>query len=401
MLPMGMAVSKVIAVDGVIPADDGSAPVPPVDATLTWVVLLMRLLGWIWMLALSLTVITGNRIAGTRAPNTSTLVIAMAVATLGTALMVVASRRGFLGSLWYVALDGAISAFLLSAGWLAGAPDFVAGGYPMSWLFLVAYATSLSGTVLAALMITALFGWLHLSMRLEMVRVVGSIQFLVVSFVAGWAFDALRHREHLRLEAEASQRQAERLLAKEQEIAARLEERSQLAAKLHDSVLQTLRLIISNSGDAGEVRHLARVQERGLRRTINEYRSPYRDSFSAALLDARAAVEDGYRVEIEQVIRGDAEMTPTLVLLVAAAHEAMVNSARHSGTSAMDLYAEVRSDGVQVNVRDRGKGFDPGAVTGGGIAHSIVARVEDAGGSVTIKSLPDFGTEVSLFMPSG
>jgi signal transduction histidine kinase len=398
---MGMAVSKVTAVDGVIPADNGSAPVPPVDATLTWVVLLMRLLGWIWMLALSLTVITGNRSAGTRAPNTSTLLIAMAVATLGTALMVVASRRGFLGSLWYVALDGGISAFLLSAGWLAGAPDFVAGGYPMSWLFLVAYATSVSGTVLAALMITALFGWLHMSMRLEMVRVVGSIQFLVVSFVAGWAFDALRHREQLRLEAEANQRQAERLLAKEQEVAARLEERSLLAAKLHDSVLQTLRLIISNSGDAGEVRHLARVQERELRHTINEYRSPYRDSFSAALLDARAAVEDVYRVEIEQVIRGDAEMTPTLVLLVAAAHEAMINAARHSGTYAMDLYAEVRSDGVQVNVRDRGKGFDPGAVTGGGIAHSIVARVEDPGGSVTIKSLAGFGTEVSLFMPSG
>jgi len=101
------------------------------------------------------------------------------------------------------------------------------------------------------------------------------------------------------------------------------------------------------------------------------------------------------------VIRDDIEMTPRLSFLVAAAHEALVNAARHSGTAAMDLYAEVRSDGVQVNVRDRGRGFDPGVATAGGIAYSIVARVEDAGGSATIKSVPGFGTEVSLFMPSG
>jgi signal transduction histidine kinase len=250
-------------------------------------------------------------------------------------------------------------------------------------------------------MLTAVFAWLHMAMGLEMVRVVGSIQFLVVSFVAGWTFDALRHREWLRLSAEANRREAESLLAEERANAARLEERSQLALRLHDSVLQTLKLIMSNSGDAGEVRYLARVQERELRRTINEYRSPYRDSFRARLLDARAAVEDEYRVEIEQVIRDDIEMTPRLSVIVAAAHEAMANSARHSGTTEMDLYAEVRNDGVQVNVRDRGRGFDATAMSTGGIAHSIVRRIEDAGGTANIKSAPGLGTEVSLFMPSG
>jgi signal transduction histidine kinase len=158
---------------------------------------------------------------------------------------------------------------------------------------------------------------------------------------------------------------------------------------------------MSNSGDAGEVRYLARVQERELRRTINEYRSPHRDSFRARLLDARAAVEDEYRVEIEQVIRDDIEMTPRLFLIVAAAREAMANAARHSGTKEMDLYAEIRNDGVQVNVRDRGRGFDAAAVATGGIAHSIVRRIEDAGGIANIRSAPGFGTDVSLFMPSG
>jgi signal transduction histidine kinase len=398
MNPVGVSWPKIIA--GARPADEGSGTVPPVNATLTWVVLLMRLLCWLWMLALTLTVLTEVRAEGAQGPNAPTLVSAMAAATFGTALMVFASRRGFLGSLWYVTLDGAVTAFLLSAGWLAGASDFVAGGYPMSWLFLVAYATTLRGTVVAALMLTAVFAWLHLAMGLALVRVVGSIQFLVVSFVAGWTFDALRHREHLRLEAEADRRQAELLLAEERANAARLEERSQLADRLHDSVLQTLKLIMANSSDAGEVRYLARVQERELRHTINEYRASYRDSFRTRLLDARAAVEDCYRVEIEQVIRDDVEMTPRLASLVSAAREAMANAARHSGTSTIDLYAEVRPDGVQVNVRDRGTGFDPGVVVTGGIAHSIVARVEDAGGTATIRSAPGFGTEVSLYMPA-
>lgn len=400
MQAMGLAVSSVNSVNGVIPPDQSSGPVPPVNATLTWVVLLMRLLGWLWMLALTLTVIAGEPSVGSRGPNRTVLVLALVTATVGTALMVLASRRGFLGSLWYVGLDGVITAFLLSAGWLAGAPDFVAGGYPMSWLFLVAYATSTKGTVVAALLLTALFAWLHMAMDLEMVRVVGSIQFLVVSFVAGWAFETLRHREHLRLEAEADRRHAELLLAEERANAGRLEERSEIASRLHDSVLQTLKLIMSNSTDAAEVRYLARVQERELRRTINEYRSPYRESFRTRLLDARAAVEDGYRVEIEEVIRDDIEMNPRLSCLVAAAHEALVNAARHSGTPAIDLYAEVRDDGVQVNVRDRGRGFDTMGVAAGGIAYSIVARIEDVGGTATIKSAPGLGTEVSLFMPA-
>lgn len=401
MHPMGMVGSRNSIAEGMGPNDDSSGSIPPVNATLSWVVLLMRLLGYVWMLALTLTVLTEDRLVGAEEPNTSILVVAMVVATLGTALMVLASRRGFLGSLWYVALDGAISLFLLSAAWLAGAPDFIAGGYPMSWLFLVAYATTLKGTVVAAPLLTAAFAWLHIVMDLELVRVVGSIQFLVVSLVAGWAFDALRHREHLRLQAEADRREAQVLLAEERENAARLEERSRMAGRLHDSVLQTLKLIMTNSSDAGEVRYLARVQERELRRTINEYRSPHQNSFRTRLLDARAAIEDGYRVEIEQVIRDDIEMNPRLASLVAAAHEAMANAARHSGTSAIDLYAEVRDDGVQINVRDRGRGFDGGAVSSGGIAHSIIARVEEAGGTATIKSAAGFGTDVSLFMPIG
>jgi signal transduction histidine kinase len=176
--------------------------------------------------------------------------------------------------------------------------------------------------------------------------------------------------------------------------------RGALAGAPHDSVLQTLKLISSSAGDSGEVRYLARVQERDLRRTINEYRSPHQDSFRARLLDARASVEDRYRVEIEQVIRDDAEMTPALQALIEAATEAMANAARHSGSPTIDLYAEVRADGVQINVRDRGRGFDPEMIGTGGMTHSIIGRVAEAGGTADIKTSPDGGTDVSLFLPS-
>lgn len=171
-----------------------------------------------------------------------------------------------------------------------------------------------------------------------------------------------------------------------------------IARQLHDSVLQTLKLISASADDADEVRYLARVQERDLRRTINEYQSPYSDSFKARLLDARATVEDRYRVEIEQVITDDAEMDHRLRAVVEAAGEAMNNAARHSGTRSIDLFAEIREGSLQVGVRDRGKGFDASR-PGSGISGSIVDRVAAVGGSTEIKSAPGRGTEVLIHLP--
>lgn len=378
--------------------DEAVASLPPVNVTLTWIVVLMRVLGWAWMIALTLISLGPDEVSGVE-PETAVLVVAMVMATVGAGLMVYGRQRGFLGHRWYVGVDGLISAFLMAAGWLSGASDFVAGGYPMSWLFLVAYATSLRGTVVASLVFSIYFAWLHLLMGLPLVRVVGSVQFLVVAFVAGWAFDTLRQRESLRLNAEIERRKAEELLAEERANAARLEERSTLATRLHDSVLQTLELIGGKADDPDEVRYLARIQARELRGTINEYRSQFEDGFRKRVLDAVGDVEDRYRVEIDAVVGDDVEMNQPLEALVGAVHEALTNSAKHSESKAIDLYAHVSSGEVRVSVRDRGKGFDPASVGSGGLAHSIVNRIRDAGGRVEVKSSPGAGTEISLFMP--
>ncbi len=376
-------------------AFEGGSSVPPVEKTLVRVVVLMRLLGWIWLMLLVATTAVNDTGA-----DTAIVFTAAVVATAGSLLLLLAVSKGFLGQVWYMALDGLIVAFLLAAGWLAGAQDFFAGGYPMSWIVVVAFTTTLAWTFVLSLVLSVWFAALHWVMDLEPVRIVGSIQFIVVAIIVGWAFDSLREREALRLQAEAERSEAEAELAKQREDAATLKERTEIARELHDSVLQTLKLISSSADDPSEVRYLTRVQERDLRRTINEYQSPHADSFRARLLDVRASVEDRYRVAIEQVIRDDAEMTPALSAMVEAAGEAMMNAARHSGASSIDLYAEVTSTGAQVNIRDRGAGFDASSIGTGGMADSIVRRMEDVGGSASIKSTPGSGTDVSLYLPN-
>jgi signal transduction histidine kinase len=188
---------------------------------------------------------------------------------------------------------------------------------------------------------------------------------------------------------------AEADLVAEQRRSERLRERSALARRLHDSVLQTLNLISAAADEPAEVRYLARVQERDLRRTISEYESPFEDSFRARLLEARAEVEDRYRVEIDQFIKDDAEMDETLEAMVGAAGEAMNNAARHSDSDRIDLFAEIREDTLHISVRDRGRGLAEPS-DGTGISKSIVERVHEVGGTVTIRSEPGHGTEVLL-----
>lgn len=373
----------------------GGSALPPVDTTLTRVVLLMRLLGWGWLVVIGIVDLSPPD----PGVDVGIVIGALALATAGAGLTVLAARRSYLGEIWYVVLDAGIAVLLAMAGRLAGLGEFLVGGYPVSWLFIVAFATTFRGSVIAGLLASAIFAVVHLLTGItDSSRIVGSIQYLVVAFVVGWAFEALRERERLRLVAEAERVETERELAAEQEKTGRLEERSMIARQLHDSVLQTLKLISASADDPGEIRYLARVQERDLRRTINEYRSPFKDSFRARLLDARAAIEDRYRVEIEQVINDDAEMDDRLRAVVDAASEAMNNAARHSGSKRIDVFAEIRYERLLVNVRDRGSGFDP-ARGGSGIAHSIVERVADVGGHAEIRSAPGRGTEVQIDLP--
>ena len=176
-------------------------------------------------------------------------------------------------------------------------------------------------------------------------------------------------------------------------------ERAELAAHLHDSVLQTLALIQTRAGEAREVAALARRQERELRRWLFERpQEGAGESVRSALQRAAAEIEERHRVPIEVVIVGDRPLDARLEALVQAAREAMTNAAKFAGSEHVDLFAEVDADRVEVFVRDRGVGFDPAEISPDrrGIRDSIVARVERHGGHATVHSVPGEGTEVEL-----
>ena len=199
-------------------------------------------------------------------------------------------------------------------------------------------------------------------------------------------------------------------LSDERRARIRTDERAEIAAHLHDSVLQTLALIQKQSEQPREVARLARSQERELRGWLygpNGYGKPAENveeatgQLSEALATACGEVEDTFAISVGQVVVGDAELDESLVALVQAAREAIVNAAKHAGVEEVSVFAEVEPTSVTVFVRDRGKGFDPDLVPDDrhGLADSIRGRMTRHGGTCKVRTAPGEGTEVQLAMP--
>ncbi len=183
----------------------------------------------------------------------------------------------------------------------------------------------------------------------------------------------------------------------------RSEERAEMAAHLHDSVLHTLALI-QRSDDDAEMASLARAQERELRGWLYGGRASGTGESLAALVDELAGrVERLHRVPVEAVVVGEAVPDERVVALVDAASEATVNAARHSGADQISVYVEAEPEQITAFIRDEGKGFDPDTVPVDrrGIADSIRGRMERHGGSAQIHTAPGEGTEVQLELPMG
>ena len=183
----------------------------------------------------------------------------------------------------------------------------------------------------------------------------------------------------------------------------RSEERSEIAAHLHDSVLQTLALIQRADGQ-GRARTLARRQERELRAWLFDERAPDGEadrSISVALERVVTDVEDRHDIEVDLVVVGDCPMDARTDALVAAVREAAHNAARHAGVPDVSVYVEVEPQRVTAFVRDRGKGFDLDAIEPGrvGVRESIVGRMARHGGRAEVRSSLGEGTEVVLEVP--
>lgn len=193
-------------------------------------------------------------------------------------------------------------------------------------------------------------------------------------------------------------------LEEERGMRVRQDERAEIAAHLHDSVLQTLALIQRRAHDGDTVARLARAQERQLREylygaggsTVEEA------SVRGAVRRVAAEVEDEFGVPVEVVTVGDASTTVATSALVQALREALLNAVRH-GKVGVDVYLECLADGaLEAFVRDRGPGFDLAMVPTDrlGVRESVIGRMQRAGGSATVRRAPGGGTEVALRLPA-
>jgi signal transduction histidine kinase len=239
----------------------------------------------------------------------------------------------------------------------------------------------------AALVVGAALVFLWLNGALELDRDVTLAVLVVVTamtlILAPW---------WLRLARGLTEERAERI---------RTQERAELAAHLHDSVLQTLALMQKRAEDPREVATLARRQERELRAWLNAgSRREAGASLAAALEATVAEIEDAHGVPVEVVAVGDRRLDERAEALVAATREAVLNAVKFAPDAAISVYAEVRGDRAEVFVRDRGPGFDLHAIPPDrrGLRESVLGRMERHGGRAAVHTRPGEGTEVELVM---
>lgn len=355
------------------------------EATLRRMVVIFRFLGWIWMLILVVVTLQVNP-----PPRLWIVWGSVALATVWTFLtwyMARAHPASLAGTVWFL-FDTIAMLAIGAASVASGATELFHGGLPLSYVFVGALWGGLPGSLIAAVLLAVEQFAVHVIAELGAVRAAGSVIFFVVAAIVGWTFSTLRRYDNEKQEALGA-------LAREQAAVAVHEERAALADRLHDSVLQTLHAIRMSAGDAEESRYLARRQERELRRRIEGWRSAHDRSFRQSLLTVRDDVEDVHRVEIDAVIRDDAEMTANLEAAVEAAREAMANAAKHSGTAGISLFAEFNNGNALIHVRDRGAGFASEQMRMQ-VMRRLTERVDKVGGHVDIESETDKGTEVTI-----
>lgn len=369
-------------------------PETNVDGALRRAALLFRLLAVAWMAVMvTITVFTDD---SARLP---VVLGAMAVAALGAAWSVrhLLSERPL--DIRFLVVDGVVAMAVAISPQLAGAAEGFYGGYPMSWVVMVALARNVGGglgaaaifsaTQLVALVVRVPSGpspseWISLSVMAG-----------IVALVVGLGVEFLRSAEARRTRAEEQLEEERRRHAVQQ---ARLAERMAMADDLHDSLLQTVRVLGQSANDADRVRALARRQERELQDLIERMDGTGSEAATALRRDA-ADIEDLHGVEVDVVATGRVELDDATGELVRAAREAIVNAARHSGASRIDVTLEAKSASVTVVIRDRGRGFDPGSVTKGHGLGSIEERLARVGGWMTVHSSAGEGTEVEMSIP--
>jgi signal transduction histidine kinase len=364
------------------------------ETTLLWITAGYRLVAAIWLSIIGLAVVTSSTTSVTHPGVVIWTAVGVVLWAAGATILALA-RPGSYRTWGFVAVDLAISVWTVVAGLVGGTIQF-AGGYPLVGAFTAIYAYGIGGGVAGAVMLTAA-GFANVFTQADPFAqdVANALAHLFSVGAATGVASALRSSDVRRAAAEAA-------LAAERTERIRAEEHAEVAAHLHDSVLQTLALIQRDPAATPDIRGIARHQERELRSWLfPQPETPEVDGggFRDALVDTCSEIEDMGGAQVEVVVVGNTGRP--VGPLIRAAREAILNARNHSGAELVSVYGEASPTEAQVFIKDRGKGFDPATVPESrqGLRESIVGRMERHGGSAKIISSPGSGTEVRLRLP--
>jgi signal transduction histidine kinase len=367
---------------------------PAIDATLLRIAVVFRVVGAGWLILLAILTLATETSQIDPGVLNGLVLSAIGIAVVWTAVTVVLMYRRptVLQHVAFLAVDVALAVWTALTPSLTQSVSFFAGGFPISSPLLIATTRGMVATLLPAMLVagSSVFGLSRASARAVEVVAIN----LLAPIVVAWGFGTIREQDRQR-------RLAEEALALERTKVARADERAEMAAHLHDSVLQTLALIQRRAKENRGIVRVARRQERELRAWLNG--GPplsATNMLSGALIRAAEEVEDEHDVFIELSTAGDTTLDERTTGLILAAREAMKNAARFAGVEKIYVLAEVVDDGIRVVVRDQGSGFDPSGIPEDrrGIRDSITGRLDRLGGTASIRSSVGDGTEVELYV---
>jgi signal transduction histidine kinase len=192
-----------------------------------------------------------------------------------------------------------------------------------------------------------------------------------------------------------------------------LKDRDRIARDLHDVVIQRL---FATGLQLQNVIYLTERPE------VAERVNTAVDEIDAAMKDIRTAIfqlHDSGGGDIRTQVQGIASNAETSlrfrprvsfigpvdtvidnrvrVELLAVLKEALTNVARHAGASQVDITLQADREGVELTVRDDGRGIEPDISRGG--LHNLAARAADLAGSFTAARTEPSGTEVVWTVP--
>jgi nitrate/nitrite-specific signal transduction histidine kinase len=207
-----------------------------------------------------------------------------------------------------------------------------------------------------------------------------------------------------------------RLVGRSRELAV-VQERNRMARELHDSMTQLLYSLVLFAGASRKAlqaerferaeRNLIRVEQsaqqalKEMRLLVFELRphSLDEEGLAGALRQRLEAVENRVGITTQLSVQGELDLpAATEAGLYRIAQEALTNALKHAFASSVSVQVSAGEEGVELEVIDDGRGFDPAGIAelGGLGLVTMRERAEELGGTLTIVSAPGEGTRVTV-----